>query len=74
MALAQIGPVSSVFETLATTVGAGVLLGGVLTGVAGMAVGWSRDELAKRSLTDGYMGGLMGIAATVVDLLMRYLV
>jgi hypothetical protein len=73
MALAQIGPVTSIFEALATAVAAGVLLGGVLTGIVGMTVGWSRDALAKRSLTDGYAGGLLGVAAVAADLLVRYL-
>jgi hypothetical protein len=73
-ALARIGPVTSVFETLATAVGAGVLLGGVLIGAAGMVAGWSRDEFAKRSLTDGYMGGLAGVCVVAVDLLVRYVV
>ena len=74
MALAQIGPATSAFEALATAVGAGVLLGGVGMGLAGLAAGWSRGELAKRSLTDGYMGGLAGTAAIAFDLMMRYLV
>lgn len=72
MALAQIGPATSAFETLATAVGAGVLLSGVFIGLAGMAAGWSRGELAKRSLTDGYIGGLAGVGVVVIDLLVRY--
>jgi hypothetical protein len=74
MVLVQIGPATSIFETLATAVGAGVLLGGVVMGVAGMAVGWSREELTKRSLTDGYMGGLAGVGAVAFDLVVRYIV
>jgi hypothetical protein len=73
MELAQIGPATSVFEVLATAVGAGVVLGGVVMGLTGMAAGWSRGELTKRSLTDGYMGGLAGVAAVAFDLAMRYI-
>lgn len=74
MALAQIGPATSVFEVLATAVGAGVILGGVGMGLAGMAARWPREELAKRSLTDGYVGGLAGATAVVFDLVVRYIV
>jgi len=74
MTLAQIGPATSAFEAAATAVGAGVLLGGVAMGVVGMASGWPRRKLAERSLTDGYLGGIVGTVALTVDLLIRYLV
>jgi len=72
MVPAQIGPATATLEVLATAVGAGALLGGVLVGVAGLAAGWSREELAKRSLTDGYLGGLAGAVTVVIDLFLWY--
>ena len=72
MVPAQIGPATTTFEALATAVGAGALLGSVFVGVAGMAAGWSRKELAERSLADGYLGGLAGALAVVIDLFLWY--
>jgi hypothetical protein len=73
MTPAQIGPATSAFEAVATAVGAGVLLGGVAVGVVGMASGWPRRRLAERSLTDGYLGGVVGAVVLTIDLLIRYL-
>ncbi len=41
-------------------------------GVAGLALGWSRQEIGNRALTDGYIGGLLGAAVVAVDTLLRY--
>ena len=73
MAFAQIGPATRLLEALATAVGAGVLLGGVFMGMAGIAAGWSSEDLARRSLRDGYLGSLGGIACVAIDLLLRYI-
>ena len=60
MMLAQAGPLTRVLESVATAVGAGIVLGSVAMGVVGMMLGWSRKEIGNRALTDGYLGGLGG--------------
>lgn len=72
MVLAQIGPLTTVLETAAASVGAGVVLGSVALGVGRLAVGWSRRRIERRALTDGYLGGAFGAAAMVLDLILRY--
>lgn len=72
MALAQIGPMTTVFEAIATAVSAGVVLGSFTMGVAGLALGWSRREIGYRALSDGYMGGIAGVAVAFFNLAIRY--
>lgn len=72
MAFAQVGPLTAVFETLAAAVGAGALLGSFAMGTVGVVLGWSRQELADRALTDGYAGGVAGVFVTLIDLAVRY--
>lgn len=72
--LAQIGPFTATLEAMAASVGAGVILGGVVLGSVRLAVGWPRWRVERRALTDGYLGGLIGMAAAIVDAILRYLV
>jgi hypothetical protein len=72
MALAQIGLFTSGLEVGATAVGAGIVLGGASMGAIGLVLGWSRREIGDRALTDGYIGGLVGLLALVADLFIRY--
>jgi hypothetical protein len=61
-------------EAAATVVAAGIILGGFVMGVAGFLAGWPRQELDERVLTDGYLGGLVGVSVAVIDLVFRYIV
>jgi hypothetical protein len=72
MALAQIGPLTTMFEAAAAAVGAGVVLGGVALGIGRLAVGWSRQRIERRALTDSYLGGIVGAAVAIIDLILRY--
>jgi len=72
MVLAQIGPLTTVLETAAASVGAGVVLGSVAFGAGRLAAGWSRLRIERRALTDGYLGGILGAAAAICDLVIRY--
>lgn len=73
MAIARIGPVTTVVETLATAVGAGILLGSFGMGIVGLLAGRPREMLAARALTDGYIGGASGVGAVLIDLALRLL-
>jgi len=71
MAIAQIGPLTTVLEAAATAAGTGIVLGSVAMGAVGLALGWPRREIGDRALTDGCVGGLLGLAAAVADIALR---
>jgi len=70
--LAQIGPLTGVLEALATAVGAGVVLGGVATGILGLVLGAKRADIEEYALVSGYIGGGIGAALALVDLILSY--
>jgi hypothetical protein len=72
MTLAQIGPLTAVLEATATAVGAGVVLGGVAAGILGLVQGASRADVEEKALASGYIGGGIGAALALVDLILRY--
>jgi hypothetical protein len=72
MALAQIGPLTIVTEALATAVGAGVVLGGVAAGILGLVRGSSKVEIEESALASGYIGGGVGAALALLDLILGY--
>lgn len=72
MELAQIGPLTTMLEAVAASVGAGIVLGSVSIGATRLARGWARQRIERRALTDGYMGGMVGAIAAVIDIVLRY--
>jgi hypothetical protein len=72
MLIGQVGPFTTAIETMATAVGAGILLGSFATGAIGMLAGRSRRVLAARGLIYGYYGGLFAVGFVLVDLAIRY--
>jgi len=72
MAFAQIGPLTTATEALATAVGAGVVLGGVAAGIWGLARGSSRAKTEENAFFIGYMGGGWGAVAALLDVFLRY--
>jgi hypothetical protein len=74
MAFAQIGFLTALMESAATAVGAGIVLGGFLTGVVGLVAGWPRPKFDARVLVYGYFGGFAGSVAMFADITFRYLV
>jgi hypothetical protein len=72
--LAQIGFMTRFLESVATSIGAGMLVGGFVVGATGLILGWPRQDLEKRALADGYVGGLVAVVLLTFDLVMRYIV
>jgi hypothetical protein len=72
MSIGQVGPFTTAIETMATAVGAGILLGSFAMGAIGLLAGRPRRVLEARGLTDGYYGGLFAIGFVLVDLALRY--
>ena len=67
MSLAQIGPLTNLMEATAAAVAAGMLLGGFLTGVIGVAKAWPRRQLDHLVLRFGYLGGVGAILVILAD-------
>lgn len=72
MASAEIGPLTGIMESLATAVGAGILLGAFLMGANGFFAGLPRRILEARTLTDGYVGGTIALMVVLADAALRY--
>lgn len=72
MILAQIGPFTATLESVATAVGAGVVLGSVYSGLRGLLRRDPLREIERGALSAGYLGGAIGAALVVVDILVRY--
>lgn len=74
MALAQIGSITAAIEAFATAVGAGIVLGGFVAGVRGLVGKLAGQELQAKTLNAGYVGGVLGMTAAVIDSILRYVV
>lgn len=72
MVFAQVGPLTGVLEDLATAVGAGVVIGGVVVGIQGLVQGSPRSDIEDNALSGGYIGGGIGAILILVDLILRY--
>jgi len=72
--LAHIGLTTTVLESVATSIGAGMLISGFVMTALGLALGWSRREIEARALRDATAGGLLACGLLIFDLLMRYVV
>jgi len=60
------------FEAGAASVGTGIVLGGVALGIGRFATGSPRRRIERHALFDGYLGGVLGAAVAIVDLILRY--
>jgi hypothetical protein len=71
MALAQIGPLTTVVESLASAVGAAMLLGAFVAGAMGVVFGVERKKLEALAFDTGYLGGIGGVILASIDLAVR---
>ncbi len=74
MALAQVGPLTAAFEAFATAVGAGMVIGGFVVGFYGLCAGLTREGMQAEAVEGGYVGGIVGVLAVLVDLAISYIV
>jgi hypothetical protein len=72
MAVAPIGPLTSVLEAVATAVGAGAVLGSVAAGMRGLVARWTIRKVERLALCGSYLGGAVGAASVVFDAVIRY--
>jgi hypothetical protein len=57
--VAEAGPVTSGVQAAATAIGAGILLGGFVTGLVGLLLSWEQRRSDRRVVRGGYLGGLI---------------
>lgn len=69
--IAGVGPVTSAVETVATSVGAGILLGGFGAGALGLVLGWGRRDSDEVALAVGYLAGLAMAVAAAAEVMIR---
>lgn len=74
MVLAQIGPLTTLTEAVASAVGAGVVLASVAAGVWGLTAGRTRHGIEGLVLKGGYFGGGVGAVVAFVDVVLRYVI
>jgi hypothetical protein len=65
--LASVGPGTSAVESIATSIGAGVLLGGFVVGALGTLLGWNPERRDSMAVGAGYLGGTLVIAVAMAD-------
>ena len=64
------GPATSVFESLASSIGAGLVVGGFAGGVRGFVTkGFSSSE--EGAVAGGYAGAAVGLSLLLIDTLTR---
>jgi len=69
MALAQIGPLTTVLEAAATAVAAGAVLGSLAAGIHGLWVDLPARKVERWALYGSYVGGAAGALLALSDLL-----
>jgi hypothetical protein len=73
MALAQIGPLTSVLEQVAMALAAGAVIASSAMGVVGLVARRSSTELERHAVGDGYIGAAVGALAALLDSIIVYL-
>lgn len=71
--LAKIGSTTTVLESVASSIAAGMTMGGFFASIAGLALGWRREEVEARLVRDAGLGGLGAIGLLLVDLITGHL-
>jgi hypothetical protein len=72
LAFAQVGFFTTLLELAATSLGAGIVVGGFVAGCAGMRTGRSRKAMDRNALRDVFWGGVLGTLCLSADLLMSF--
>ena len=72
--LASAGPTTAVFEALASTIGAGLVVGGFIGGLVSFLSGRSRPRSEKAALGSSYAGGVLGLLLLAIDILEKHFV
>jgi hypothetical protein len=72
--LASTGPFTGILEAVATSIGAGIVVGGFTLGMVGVAAGQPQKASEAMALTGGNVGGVVGLLLLSVDILTKHAV
>lgn len=65
------GPLTPFLTACATAAGAGIVLGGLAAGVAGLLRSWDGEKLDSRVRKGSYWGGVLGLTLLAFDYAVR---
>ena len=65
------GPATSVFESLASSIGAGLVVGGFAGGMRGLLSRRPRSVSEEGAVTGGYAGGAVGLILLFIDIVVK---
>jgi hypothetical protein len=71
---ASVGPLTGVFEALATSIGAGVVIGSFVVGLTNLVLGRGRGTSEEEALYGGYVGGAVGLGLLAIDIVEKHFV
>ena len=72
--IASAGPLTGIFEAVATSIGAGIVVGSFALGGLSFANGWPRTKSEGLTLVGGHIGGLVGLLLLSIDTLAKHVV
>jgi hypothetical protein len=72
--VASAGLFTGGLEAVATSIGAGILVGSFAFGVRGLATGTPKEVSEGKAVTGGYVGGTTALFLLVIDILRKYVV
>jgi hypothetical protein len=72
--LASAGPTTAFLEALASLIGAGLVVGGFVGGLASLLIDQPRSESERMALNGGYVGGAFGLGLLAIDILGKHFV
>jgi hypothetical protein len=69
--IAQIGPATTLLESTATSIGAGILFTGFVVASIATLTGRSRRGVNSDTLRDIFIGGIGGMCCLTIDLIFK---
>lgn len=66
--LASVGPATSALESLASSIGAGLVVGGFVGGLVSLLFGGQRSVSEKEAVKGSYPGGGFGLLLLILDI------
>lgn len=69
---AWVGPLTTLLELTAASIGYGLVAGAFLTSCVGMLLGWTRKDVEVDAIRSAFWSGFIGMLCLCFDLLLRY--
>jgi hypothetical protein len=72
--IASAGPYTGFLEVVATSIGAGIVVGGFAVGIVGFATGESQRPSEAMAMAGANLGGFFGLLLLLIDTLTKHVV